>query len=116
MNILHKFLEEITPDYNVDYVNNELKKIDNDFLNTSFFEAVKLCMLNAYSFDESLEMILIANHDYDYLEMCLDFLQSQTQIEPMNCDEFLSNFPEQKKIKTKKSKYKSWETPYKFHR
>ncbi len=114
MNILHRFLEEITPDYNINHVNQELKKIDNDFLNMSFFEAIKLCMLNAYSFDESLEMILTVDYDYDYLSMCLDSLQRQAAIKPVNWNEFLSNFPEQKK--TKKSKYKSWENPYKYHR
>ena len=116
MNILHKFLEKITPDYDINHINQELKKIDPDFLNTSFFESVKFCMLKAYSFDESLKMILVVNFNYDYLSMCLDYLQRQTPIKLVNWDEFLSHFPEQKTIKKKQSKYKSWETPYKFHR
>ncbi|MCP4665153.1 MAG: hypothetical protein GY849_02210 [Deltaproteobacteria bacterium] len=116
MNILHKFLEEITPDYDVNHINQELENIDGYLLDNSFFEAVKFCMLKAYSFDESLDIILTVDYNYDYLKMCLDFLQNHTPIEPVDWNKFLSHFPKQKTIKQRKSKRKPWERPYKFNR
>lgn len=116
---LHKFLEKITPEYNVNYVNyvdSELKKINVDLVNDSFCNAIEFCMLKAYSFDESLDMIINIDFNYDYLSLVLDFSQAQKPIEPINWTEFLSKFPKPEILVIEKPKAKGWERPYKYHR